>query len=72
MDDPYNETRADQLRKRSGMRSESEARICSQEGCPGDGRYEPPGKGHKDGCTHDAIIWVWEVVRPAYLERGLS
>ena len=44
-------------------RTEAEARQCSQEGCPGDGRYQPPGKGHRDDCPHDAVAWVWSEVR---------
>jgi len=24
---------------------------CSTDGCPGDGRYVPPGRGHVEGCT---------------------
>jgi hypothetical protein len=45
-------------------RNETEARRCSQNGCPGDGRYQPPGKGHLPGCHHDAVKWVWETVIP--------
>lgn len=45
-------------------RTNQEARVCSQPGCPGDGRYQPPGKGHLTDCTHDAVKWVWEEVRP--------
>lgn len=43
-------------------RTEEESRKCSQEGCPGDGRYQPPGRGHLLGCEHDAVRWVWEDV----------
>lgn len=55
-----------------GRRTEAESRICSDTtrewtdmlqrsrvGCPGDGRYEPPGKGHLPDCPHDAVAWVW-------------
>lgn len=24
---------------------------CATDGCPGDGRYAPPGRGHVEGCT---------------------
>lgn len=27
-------------------------RQCSTPGCPGDGRYVPPGRGHIAGCPH--------------------
>lgn len=27
-------------------------RQCSRPGCPGDGRYVPPGRGHLPGCLH--------------------
>lgn len=30
--------------------------VCSTEGCPGDGRYVPPGNGHRSGCTHLASL----------------
>lgn len=45
-------------------RTKAEARRCSQEGCPGDGRYQPPGRGHLPNCQHNAMIWVWETVAP--------
>lgn len=45
-------------------RTEAEARKCSQSDCPGDGRYQPPGRGHLPGCQHDAGRWVWESVTP--------
>lgn len=64
----------------AARRAEAEARVCSQidmtytltfgdfveqrVGCPGDGRYMPPGRGHLTGCQHDAVKWVWEDVRP--------
>lgn len=51
-------------RARAERRTENEARKCSQSGCPGDGRYAPPGRGHLPGCKHDAVTWVWETVRP--------
>lgn len=25
---------------------------CDTEGCPGDGRYGAPGRGHREGCAH--------------------
>ena len=25
---------------------------CPTEGCPGDGRYAAPGRGHRDGCQY--------------------
>lgn len=43
-------------------RTKAESRVCSQTGCHGDGRYQPPGKGHRDGCQHDAVAWVWEAI----------
>lgn len=46
-------------------RTEAEQRKCSEAACPGDGRYQPPGKGHLPGCQHDAVMWVWgEVTTP--------
>lgn len=45
-------------------RTQAEARVCSQEGCPGDGRYMPPGKAHLPGCQHNAVRWVWEDIIP--------
>lgn len=45
-------------------RTEAEARECSQHGCSGDGRYQPPGRGHLPGCQHDAMAWTWERVFP--------
>lgn len=45
-------------------RAEEEARTCSQQGCPGDGRYQPPGRRHFLNCQHDAVKWVWECVIP--------
>ena len=41
-------------------RTEAQLRVCSQIGCPGDGRYMPPGRGHLLGCAHNAVAWVWE------------
>jgi hypothetical protein len=43
-------------------RTEAEARKCSRAGCPGDGRYQPPGRGHLPGCEHNAVRWVWEEI----------
>lgn len=45
-------------------RSKTEVVKCSQDGCFGDGRYQPPGRGHRSDCEHDAIKWVWEEVHP--------
>ena len=46
-------------------RTKAESRVCSQDDCHGDGRYQPPGKGHRDGCPHDPVAWVWEAIPDA-------
>lgn len=51
-------------RHAASRRTTVEARVCSQPDCPGDGRYQPPGRGHRDDCQHNAVRWVWETVRP--------
>ena len=48
-------------------RTKAESRTCSQDGCPGDGRYQPPGRGHLLGCQHDAAQWVWEAIPDAVI-----
>lgn len=47
-------------------RTDTEKRRCSTTTCPGDGRYQPPGRGHVQGCEHDATKWVWEEVPVDY------
>lgn len=57
------QTPMDTLAIEQGRRTEAERRVCSQDGCPGDGRYQPPGRGHLPECQHDAMTWTWETVR---------
>ena len=54
----------------SERRTEAETRKCSQQGCPGDGRYQPPGRGHRLGCQHNAVAWVWGEVATPDDKRG--
>jgi hypothetical protein len=56
------QTPMDAVAIEQGRRTEAERRVCSQPGCPGDGRYQPPGRGHLPGCLHDAVTWTWEQV----------
>lgn len=55
-------TPMDRLAVEQGRRTEAERRLCSQVGCPGDGRYQPPGRGHLPDCSHEAVTWTWEQV----------
>ncbi|MFS0885219.1 hypothetical protein [Aeromicrobium sp. 179-A 4D2 NHS] len=49
-------------------------RICPTDGCPGDGRYAPPGRGHLEGCNYltPAKVTSREVKGTAYLEVGVG
>lgn len=45
--------------------------ACPVEGCPGDGRYAPPGRGHT--CTSE--VWmgaVLETARTYAREHGMA
>ena len=33
------------------VRVVEDERVCKTPGCNGDGRYAPPGRGHREGCT---------------------
>lgn len=57
-------TPMDALAVEQGRRTEAERRVCSQTGCPGDGRYQPPGRGHLPDCPHNAMTWSWEQINP--------
>lgn len=57
-------TPMDALAVTQGLRTEAQRRVCSQTGCPGDGRYQPPGRGHLPDCQHDATTWTWEQSSP--------